>query len=99
MRRPTTERTIDLLLRGAGGGSIAALLSTWCWILTTAHVPGETFVLLPLIAIIGAVVGAGLGLFIWLCEYALQRTTGVVLRSLIGACYILSLACFLIALN
>jgi hypothetical protein len=91
MRGPTPERTLDLLLRGAGGGSIAFLLFDWYTILTASHVPRDALLLLPLAAFLGAMIGGVLGLFIWLYEYAFQRTTGVMVRSLIGAYYVLML--------
>jgi hypothetical protein len=72
------------------------LLFLWYSVLTTDHrVARHTLALLPFVALIGAFVGGGMGLFIYLCEYALRRTTGVIARSLIGACYILVLGYFL----
>jgi hypothetical protein len=97
MKRPTAERSTDLILRGAGGGSIGILLFAWYWILATdgrTHPHRHAIALLPFVVLLGAIGGGVMGLLICLCEYAFQQTTCVIVRSLIGVCCILILEWF-----
>ena len=89
MKRPTIERTTDLILRGACGGSIGMLLLFWYSFYRSLD-PHVLAFLVPA-AFIGGLVGIATGLLICLSEYTFSRTLGVIVRSLIGVCVILFL--------
>jgi len=89
MKRPTIERTTDLILRGAYGGSIGMLLLFWNSFYRSLN-PLVLAFLVPA-AFIGGFVGIATGLLICLSEYTFRRTMGVIVRSLIGVCVILIL--------
>jgi hypothetical protein len=89
-RSPISERITNLVLRGVGSGSIGfLLLALYSVIRTNNRAAALTLVFLPLFALIGAFVGGGMGLLIYICVYALRRNTGIIERSLLGVSYIM----------
>ena len=82
---PLAEETVgDFVSQGSAGGAISLFLLTLIGVLKQANVYAFLLILyLPVILLIGAVLGAAGGIFIWLIEPIFKLRLGVLVRSIV----------------
>jgi hypothetical protein len=82
---------VRLILRGAIGGGLGILLLFFYMVYRNPYqVFGTPY--LPIIALIGGVLGLVTGSIVCACSFILRRDVGIALRSMLGICFILIIA-------